>query len=352
MGTISRIRERLKKTPILYRIAIGNAFVIAIGAIGGTYITRLLADQAVDWWLILLFLGIGTLLSVIINFWIIKNALRPLNELSTLVDQVQAGHAQIDPRFLQPTDPDIYQLAATLDSLVRELNERNLELRALSERSINALEEERRQIALTLHDDTGQALSMLIINLESLENQIPSNESSLREKLITTRKLAQGSLANLRKIVYGLRPTILDDLGLVPAIRWYARTNLEEAGIMVEITADGEVKPLSPQLNSTLFRIAQEAVNNIVRHSNAEKVEIILHQRDEHILLEVKDDGQGFNLASIREKALQLQHLGLLGIQERAELVGGEAKLSSAPGSGTQILVSVPYRPPGEKSDE
>lgn len=352
MGTISRIRERLKKTPILYRIAIGNAFVIAIGAIGGTYITRLLADQAVDWWLILLFLGIGTLLSVIINFWIIKNALRPLNELSILVDQVQAGHAQIDPRFLQPTDPDIYQLAATLDSLVGELNERNLELRALSERSINALEEERRRIALTLHDDTGQALSMLIINLESLENQIPGDESSLREKLITTRQLAQGSLANLRKIVYGLRPTILDDLGLVPAIRWYARSNLEEAGIMVEITANGEVKPLSPQLNSTLFRIAQEAVNNIVRHSNAEKVEIILRQRDEHILLEVKDDGQGFNLASIREKALQLQHLGLLGIQERAELVGGEAKLSSAPGSGTQIIVSVPYRPPGEKSDE
>lgn len=352
MATISRIRERLKKTPILYRIAIGNAFVIAIGAIGGTYITRILADQAVDWWLILLFLGIGTLLSVIINFWIIKNALRPLNELSILVDQVQAGHAQIDPRFLQPTDPDIYQLAATLDSLVRELNERNLELRALSERSINALEEERRRIALTLHDDTGQALSMLIINLESLENQIPGDESSLREKLITTRQLAQGSLANLRKIVYGLRPTILDDLGLVPAIRWYARTNLEEAGIMIDITANGEVEPLSPQLNSTLFRIAQEAVNNIVRHSNAEKVEIILRQRDEHILLEVKDDGQGFNLASFREKALQLQHLGLLGIQERAELMGGEAKLSSAPGSGTQILVSVPYRPPGEKSDE
>lgn len=352
MGTISSIRERLKKTPILYRIAIGNAFVIAIGAIGGTYITRTLADQAVDWWLILLFLGIGTLLSVIINFWIIKNALRPLNELSTLVDQVQAGHAQIDPRFLQPTDPDIYQLAATLDSLVRELNERNLELRALSERSINALEEERRRIALTLHDDTGQALSMLIINLESLENQIPSDEGSLREKLITTRKLAQQSLANLRKIVYGLRPTILDDLGLVPAIRWYARTNLEEAGIMVEITANGEVGPLSPQLNSTLFRIAQEAVNNIIRHSNAEKVEIILHQRDEHILLEVKDDGQGFDLASIQEKALQLQHLGLLGIQERAELVGGETKLTSAPGSGTQILISVPYHPPGEKSDE
>ncbi len=133
MGTISRFRQILSRTPILYRIAIGNAFVIAIGAIGGTYITRLLSDQAVDWWLILIFLGLGTALSVIINFRIIKSALRPLSELSSLVDRVQEGHSQIDPQFLQPTDPDIYQLAAALDSLVRQLNERNLELRALSE---------------------------------------------------------------------------------------------------------------------------------------------------------------------------------------------------------------------------
>lgn len=349
MGIINRIRLNLKKTPILYRIAIGNAFVIAIGAIGGTLITRHLADQAVDWWLILIFTGIGTLLSVVINFWIIKSALRPLNELNKLVDQVQEGHSYIDPQFLQPTDPDINQLTATLDSLVTQLNERNLELRALSEHAINALEEERRRIALTLHDDTGQALSMLIINLERLENQLPDEESLLKVKLVTTRKLAQQSLANLRKIVYGLRPTILDDLGLIPAIRWYARTHLEEAGIMVDINSNGEIELQSPQLNSTLFRIAQEAINNVVRHSKANMVEIGLSQREDNILLEVKDDGQGFDISAVREEALQLQHLGLLGIQERAELVGGEVQLSSMPGGGTQIIVSVPSRGLGEK---
>ncbi len=352
MGTFYRLRQNLRKTPILYRIAVGNAFVIAIGAIGGTYITRLLADQAADWWLILIFLATGTTLSVVINFWIIKNALRPLNELSSRVDQVQKGDAQIDPQFLQPTDPDVYQLAATLDSLVRQIDERNLELRALSEHAINALEEERKQIALTLHDDTGQSLSMLIINLERLENQLPSEENLLLEKLAATRQLAQETLANLRKIVYGLRPSILDDLGLVPAIRWYAQTNLEEAGIMVEINANGEVEPLSPLLNSSLFRIAQEAINNIIRHSQAEKVEINLSQREEDILLEVKDDGRGFDLGSVREEALQLQHLGLLGMQERAELVGGNTELSSVPGGGTQILISVPFNPPGEEKDE
>ena len=235
MDILDSIRLSLKKTPILYRIAIGNGFVIAIGAIGGTYITRLLADQAADWWLILVFLGIGTILSVTINFWIIKNALRPLNELSSLVDRVEKDHSQIDPQYLEATDPEFYQLASALDSLVTQLNERNQELQALSEHSINALEEERRRIALTLHDDTGQALSTLIINLERLENKIPNEEMELRQKLAVSRSLAQESLANLRVIVYGLRPAILDDLGLVPAIRWYARTNLEEAGITHQV---------------------------------------------------------------------------------------------------------------------
>ncbi|UCD98504.1 MAG: sensor histidine kinase [Chloroflexota bacterium] len=347
MGTFNRFRQNLKRTPILYRIAIGNAVVIAIGAVGGTYITRLLADRAADWWLILIFLGIGTTLSVVMNFWIIKNALRPLTDLSARVVQVQNGDGQIDPQLLGPTDPDVYQLAATLDSLVKQLNERNQELRALSERAINALEEERKQIALTLHDDTGQSLSMLIINLERLEDHLPENEDVIKEKLVATRELAQETLSNLRKIVYGLRPSILDDLGLIPAIRWYARTNLEEAGMRLKIDANGDVGPLPSPLNSTLFRIAQEAINNILRHSQAKIVVIKLSKVGDQIQLEVQDDGKGFDLNFERGEALQQQHLGLLGMQERAELVGGSTWVSSLPGRGTQIRVNVPYMPPG-----
>lgn len=348
MGTINNFRQVIRRTPILYRIAIGNAFVIAIGAVGGTYVTRLLADQAVDWWLILAFLAIGTTMAVLINFWIIKNALRPLTDLSALVDRVQEGQTYVDPYYLQPTDPEINQLAAALDSLVRQLNERNQELHALSEHAINALEEERQQIALTLHDDTGQSLSLLIINLEGLEAQLPADEKILLEKIGETRQLAQNSLSNLRQIVYGLRPTILDDLGLIPAIRWYARTNLEKAGILVEINANGELGSLAPELNSTLFRIAQEAINNVLRHSNAENVEINFSQAGDRILLEVTDDGQGFDTGSVKEQALPLHHIGLLGMQERAELVGGSTNVISEPGRGTKIEIYVPCNPPGK----
>lgn len=342
MGISARYRHKLQRIPITFRIAIGNSAVIALGAIGGTLITRHLAEEAADWWLILFFLFIGLALSVTINFWIIKRALRPLSELSELVRRFQAGQSNLDPQILQNPDPDIAQLAAALSSLVNQLDERNQQLRALSERAINAQEDERREIALTLHDDTGQILSMLIINLERLEGQLPVDTTGLKDKLAAARNLAQQSLASLRKIVFGLRPTILDDLGLVPAIRWYARTYLEEAGIQTEVNAKDESEPLSPPVKSTLFRISQEAMNNILRHAQAKHARISLDQQNGEMILEIEDDGVGFDVAQASEQAVALQRLGLLGIQERAQLVGGRVNLESTPGKGTRLSVCVP----------
>jgi two-component system sensor histidine kinase UhpB len=347
----SRIRQRLLRLSITYRIAIGNTIIIAIGAVGGTLLTRHLANTAADLSLILLFLFIGTLLSVLTNFVIITSALRPLRELGQLVVRVQAGQSGIDPQLLQDTDPDISHLASAIDSLVNQLEERNLQLRALSERAINAQEEERRRIALSLHDDTGQALSMLIIHLEQLQDRLPEEMGDLRSRLDSAHRLATRTLTELRKIVSGLRPTILDDLGLIPAMRWYARSNLEEAGVRVEVNASDEEMPLSPQLNSTLFRIAQEAVNNILRHAQAKSVLITLRQNGEGVRLGIEDDGKGFDIFMIQEQAIRLQRLGLLGIQERAEMVGGQVSVNSAPGKGTQIQVYVPLPAQGEDLD-
>jgi len=340
--TIAQIRAKLLRLPIIYRIAIGNALVIAIGAVGGTLITRQLANRAADLGLILLFLFIGTSLSVLTNFLIIKNALRPLRQLGQLVREVQAGQSDISSQFLKENDPDIAQLASAIDSLVRQLEDRNLQLRALSERAINAQEEERKRMALSLHDDTGQALSMLIIHLEQMQTRMPTEWIELHAKLNAAHRLAAGALTELRKIIAGLRPTVLDDLGLVPAIRWYARSNLEEAGVRVEVQAEDELSALPAQLNATLFRIAQEAVNNILRHAQAHSTRIILCRTGGEICLQVEDDGKGFDLQQIQEGAIRLQRLGLLGIQERAEMVGGRVTVESSPGRGTRLSVSVP----------
>ena len=350
-------RQRILSISIFKRIAIGNTLVIIIGAVAGTLLTRHLTNRAADGWLIILFILLGTLLSVSINFLIVRSTIRPLQELRQIVDTVQTPGGSTLPQteiFLANYkffDPDIDQLVEALDSMIARLDDSNQQLRALSERAINAQEEERIRIARSLHDDTGQALSMLIINLERIENNLPKDSTEIKLKLQSTRQLASSILDELRKIIYNLRPTILDDLGLIPAIRWYARTNLKQAGIQAEINLPEDQLTLSPHLKTTMFRITQEAVNNIVRHSKARNATIALSTNGEVVLFNAQDDGEGFDITRTPFENIKMHQWGLVGIQERAELVGGNYKITSAPKMGTKIEVIIPLANSGVIQD-
>ena len=266
---ITNFRAQLSKSSLFQRIAVGNAGIIILGAVLGTLVTRRLAQQAADWWLITLFAIGGVALSLAINFLIVGAALRPLRDLGKLTKYLLSGEESLDASTLKNPDPYTSRMAETLQLLVSQLKERNRELRALSERAINAQEEERRSIAQSLHDDTGQALSLLIIHLDRIDEDISSQEEQLKKRVADARELASTSLTELRNILSGLRPAILDDLGLVPAIRWFTRSSLERVGVHVVVKAPSIPLALSPALSTTLFRIVQEAVNNIIRHSDA-----------------------------------------------------------------------------------
>jgi two-component system, NarL family, sensor histidine kinase UhpB len=333
---------RLKRTPILYRVAIGNAIIIIAGAIIGTFLTRLLTNIAATLWHFVLFASIGILISLVLNIIIIRTALQPLSDLGRTVNRIQAGQAAINQLAYKDTDPDIYHLTTALNSLVTQLEASNQQLRVLSERAINAQEDERKRIARSLHDDTGQSLSTLIINLERLEHHIPSDSLELVNRLRSIRQMAAESLECLRSIIYDLRPAILDDLGLLPAIRWYARTNLEAAGVQVDLEFPDELPPLPQPLTTTLFRISQEGVTNIIRHSQAKNACISLGIQENEVYLRIKDDGCGFEPARINNEAMDMQHWGLIGIQERIELVGGRLSIRSDPAHGTTLMVDVP----------
>jgi two-component system sensor histidine kinase UhpB len=339
----SGLRQRLLRVPIFSRVLLGNSLVIVVGAVGGTLLTRHLAVER-EAWLIALFACLGILLSLLVNYWILRSALRPMRDLRLMVDRVQAGQVGTGMAAIRNADPDTQQLASAIDSMRARLEEHALQLRALSERAINAQEDERRRIARGLHDDTGQALSTMIFNLERLEGALPVEAARLRPRLVATRELATRSLEDLRKLVYGLRPTMLDDLGLVPAIRWYARSNLEEAGIEIRFPELDETIRLAPRLETALFRITQEAVNNVLRHADAHRVEICLSWSDDEVTLQVEDDGRGFDPEQIPQEAVPQRRLGLLGMQERVELAGGTMAVESAPGRGTRVQVRVPVR--------
>jgi len=333
----------LRHPPILGRLLLGNSAVIVVGAIGGTLFTRYLTDLhfEADIWLIGLFSTLGILLSLIVNYWIVKTTLRPLHELREAVDQVQARHGARVSLGNDP-DPDLSRLAAAINSMLERMEERSVQLQALSERATNVQEEERKRIARGLHDDTGQALSTLIFELERLEGVLPADAPELKRRLAATRKLAVCALDDLRKVVYDLRPTMLDDLGLAAAIRWYARAKLEEGGIQVRFERFDEMIRLAPEVETALFRIAQEAISNILHHADAKLVALRLGCENGYACLEVEDNGCGFDVAAVTGQALRRRRFGLLGIQERADWVGGEVALDSEPGQGTCLRIRVP----------
>ncbi len=340
-GALTRLGQRLQRLSIFNRVLLGNSIVIIVGAVGGTLLTRQLAVQA-ELWLILAFSSLGILLSLLVNFWILRTALRPLRELVGRVDQVRAGKDPGQTLLLGEADPDTQRLAAAIDSMRTRLQEHAGQLRALTLQAITAQEDERKRIARNLHDDTGQALSTMIITLERLEAGLPAGASELRPRLQAARELAIRTLEDLRKLVYGLRPSMLDDLGLVPAIRWFARSSLEETGAQLEFASFDDMTRLPPAVETAVFRIAQEAIHNVVRHAEAHRVAVHLELDGAAVVLRVEDDGRGFDVARTSVEAVRHRRLGLLGIQERVELFGGDLMVHSEPGGGTVLQARVP----------
>ena len=337
----ARYRQFMLRISIFNRVLIGNSFIIIFGAVAGTFFTRHLALLG-DIRLIFLFSFAGILITLFVNYVIIKSALHPLRELIQALEQVGIEQIKVPEDLKRYEDKDIHRLVTTVDEMLIRLEKRTRQLKAISERAIHAQEEERVRIARSLHDDTAQTISMLIINLERIEKKIPHDNPDLFRQVTESHKVATLLLENLRKVIWDLRPSILDDLGLIPAIRWYAQTNLKESGVRVEVGDSNELMRLPPHLETLLFRILQEAVSNILRHANAGKVTINLRPEDGCVVLEVKDDGRGFDVKKTTGEAVTRKQLGLLGMQERVSLVNGTVKVESIPGEGTSLRVYIP----------
>ena len=208
-------------------------------------------------------------------------------------------------------------------------------------------EEERRRIARELHDETSQNLASLAASLEATLTMLPDNEESLRIKarLAELQALSLNSLDGIHKLIYELRPTLLDDLGLVAAVRWLADNNLRSMGIRVTTRVFGKEKRLSSRLEATIFRVIQEAIGNIARHARAMNAGISLHFRKGSIKIRITDDGRGFDVEEAIGSKDRPRGLGLIGMKERVELVNGVLKIRSRPeveGTETEIDIEVP----------
>jgi signal transduction histidine kinase len=215
------------------------------------------------------------------------------------------------------------------------------QLKALSQRVLEAQESERRRVAIELHDELGQSLTAIKINLqlgERFKDQAPPDLYS--ENL----RIVEDALHQVRRLATGLRPSMLDDLGLAPALKWVAEQSASRSGFNVIFHHERSHARLATDIETACFRIVQEALTNISRHAQAKQVDISLSHEGNDLLLSVHDDGVGCDLVAVRERAQAGGSLGVLGMQERATLLGGRLEVQSSLGQGCTVELRCPWR--------
>lgn len=216
------------------------------------------------------------------------------------------------------------------------------ELRRLSQQLVRAQEDERRSLSRELHDEVGQELTALRVELGNLEKLRSGPPEAFREHLEDAKRLAADTLGSVRNLAMGLRPSMLDDLGLGPALEWQAREFSRRTSVPVEVLLEGVPPDLPEAYRTCLYRVVQEALTNCARHADARRIRVMLHADSGRLGLTVEDDGRGLPEAVLRDGAAAGAGLGLVGIEERVHELGGAMALHSQPGKGTLMKVSIP----------
>ncbi|MDQ3694371.1 MAG: sensor histidine kinase [Chloroflexota bacterium] len=332
----------VNRLPLLVKVLIANAMIVVLGAVAGTRTTMILTRSLAEGTaipLVLAFAGLGVILSLLVNYVVLRAAFRPLTNLERVAEAVQLGDltARADP--IPGGDPQLAHLATTFNRTLDELERDRAELRAMASQVINAQEEERKRIARELHDDTAQILFAQLLRLTALQTS-PNDET--RATAADLEEMTVEALEGVRRLALELRPPALDDLGLHAALADLAQRFGEQLGIPVEITTRGPRGRLPGEVELVLYRVAQEALTNVAKHAAASRVGIDLERQAADVTLAVEDDGIGFDPKQETARDGRGLGLGLFGMAERVSLVGGTCSIWSQPGRGTEIFAFIP----------
>jgi signal transduction histidine kinase len=224
--------------------------------------------------------------------------------------------------------------------LLDGLQQKEQTLQGLLRKTLTAQEDERRRLSRELHDETSQVLSALIMNIDLLESQTPVDELS-SGRIAAVKALAEEAARNLDRILFELRPALLDELGLMPALRWYVAQMSDLWNVPIEFEGEA-LGRLPDHIELAAFRIVQEAVSNCTRHASPSLVRVRVSATQETLKLEVEDDGVGFDSVEVAARARTGEAVGLEGMRERAEIAGGTFRVDSVPGRGTRVLAELP----------
>ncbi len=338
---LRRIPRAVLRVPLFYKILIANSVIVVLGAVIGTAITRDFLRAGATGFspsLVVVVLAlVGVAVSVLVNAWILRVALQPLQLLEETAARIHAGETDARVPTSPVADRELERLAQTFNSMVDSLENYRQRLRDVAARAQAAEEEERKRIARELHDDTAQSLAALMLRLRLIRNQ---DDAEARTRALDELREELGeALERIRRFARGLRPPALDELGLVPALESHARSISEAVEVPVRVDAEPVAGLLSPQSELALYRIAQEALSNAIRHGQPETVQITIRRRPGVVVLRVRDDGRGFRVEEARDG--ERPGLGLFGMEERAAYLGGRVEIRSVPGRGTVVRATI-----------
>jgi two-component system, NarL family, sensor histidine kinase UhpB len=319
------MRSRLVSLPLFWRVFATNAAVLVLAFLGLLFapVTVSVPPTAVE----VVVLTAGLVVLVAIDLALLRPAFRPLDELV----ETMRRHDPLSPgrRVRVDGGPVVAALAHNFNDMLDRLE---LERRDSARRALLVQEGERRRIARELHDEVGQTLTGVMLQVEGLAGTIPEQ---YREQLDELRETARQGTEEVRRIVRQLRPEALEDLGLRSALAALTTAFGEQARIKVVRRLD-DGPPLSEEHELVIYRIAQEALTNVARHADASEVEVRLQRAEEQVVLTVRDDGRG-----LPEDAAASAH-GILGMRERAMLIGADVTITSPPSGGTEVRLAIP----------
>jgi two-component system sensor histidine kinase UhpB len=274
-------------------------------------------------------LALSIVLVLLVNMMMLRKRFSPLDRLIERVEAIDPA----DPGAFEPPDGteaiEIDRLAASFQRMLGRIDS---ERRRSGRLVLRAQEEERRRLARDLHDEVNQALTAILLRLEALSHAAPE----AGDELLELKKLVNQAMAELLHLARQLRPTALDDHGLVPAIESQLRRFSAQTGVATELRTTGDPGTLDSDREIVVYRVAQEALSNVAQHASARRVELGLSADKDGVELTIRDDGRGF------DPGVEHDSLGLSGMSERARLLGGRLEVESHPGSGTALTLQVP----------
>lgn len=334
----------LRSLSIFEKIIIANSVIIVLDTLAGWWIAQR-NPETYHYLIDTAFISLAAILGVVVNFAILRNAFAPLHSVLTTIRAVERGdllaRAESGER-----DADAFMLACAFNRMLDRLADLRDET---TTQVLRAQEDERRRLALELHDQTGQSLTAVTLHAQAIAQGLASegSEAARRARAQAERlsALAQQTLGEVQAIARSLRPSVLDDLGIASAFRWLAADASERLGVTIEVTLRGaEIERrgrLADETQSALFRIAQESVTNAVRHGKASVIRLLLRSTPDSVRLLIADDGVGFIFAARSDATAGV---GLSGMRERARLLQGAVRVRSWPGHGSAVIVLLPAR--------